>query len=111
MHAYSLVSPGVGWCATNEVVQFIVCCATFFLPVGLLFSQRGVGFSQAMSLSTPGEKFEFLIVTFKVKSLNPRVLAHVSVSVWVSGGQSVRVYGCVGDWVFFFLFILVRLSQ
>ena len=37
MHAYSLVSPGVGWCATNEVVQFIVCCATFVLPVGLLF--------------------------------------------------------------------------
>ena len=24
MHAYSLVSPGVGWCATNEVVQFFV---------------------------------------------------------------------------------------
>ena len=22
---------GVGWCATNEVVQFFVCCATFDL--------------------------------------------------------------------------------
>ena len=31
MHAFSLVSPGVGWCATNEVVQFFVCCATFDL--------------------------------------------------------------------------------
>ena len=34
--------------------------ATFVLSVGLLFFfQRGVGFSPAISLSTPGEKFEF----------------------------------------------------
>ena len=37
MHGYSWVSSGVCQCATNEVVQFIVCCATFVLPVGLLF--------------------------------------------------------------------------
>ena len=58
-HAYSLVSPGVGWCATNEVVQFFVCCGTFVLSVALLFLNVGVGFSQAMSLSTPCEKFQF----------------------------------------------------
>ena len=50
MHRYSVVSPGVGWCATNEVVQFFVCCGTFVLSVGLFFFQRGVGFSQATSL-------------------------------------------------------------
>ena len=38
-------------CATNEVVRFIVCCATFVLSVGLFFFfQRGVVFSQAISL-------------------------------------------------------------
>ena len=42
-----------------------------------MFFQRGVGFSQAMSLSTSGEKFEFLIITLKVQNLNPRVLARV----------------------------------
>ena len=36
MHACSLVSPAVGWCATNEVVQF-VCCGTFVPSVGLFF--------------------------------------------------------------------------
>ena len=46
-----------------------------------------------MSHSTPGEKFEFLIVTLKVQSLNPRVLAHVWVSVWYAGD---RVCGCMG---------------
>ena len=28
---------GFAECATNEVVQFFVCCATFVLSVGLLF--------------------------------------------------------------------------
>ena len=45
-------------CATNEVAQFIVSCGTFVLSVGLLLFQRGVVFSQALSLSTPCEKFE-----------------------------------------------------
>ena len=54
-------------CATDEVVWFFVCCGTFVLSVGLLFFQRGVGFSQAMSLSTPCEKFQFLAVISKVK--------------------------------------------
>ena len=40
-----------GWYATNEVVQFFVCCGTFVLSVGLFFFQRGVGFSQAMYVS------------------------------------------------------------
>ena len=31
MHAHSLESPGVGYCATNEVVQFFFCCGTFKL--------------------------------------------------------------------------------
>ena len=31
-------------CATDEVVQIFVCCATFVLSVGPFFSQRGVGF-------------------------------------------------------------------
>ena len=56
MHAYSLVSSGVGWCATNEVVQFFVCCGTFDLSVGLLFFDAEFFFSQTMSLSTPCEK-------------------------------------------------------
>ena len=29
MHAYSLVSPRVGKCATNEVMQFFVCCKKY----------------------------------------------------------------------------------
>ena len=49
MHAYSLVSSGVCWCATNEVVQFFVCCGTFVLLVGLLFSTRSWFFSGHVS--------------------------------------------------------------
>ena len=63
MHAYSLVSTCNATvnaqCVTNGVVRFLVCCGTFVLSVGLPFFQRGVGFSQAMSLSTPGEKRSF----------------------------------------------------
>ena len=54
-----------------------------------------------MSLSTLGEKFEFLIIPLKVSNFNPRVLAPVWVSVWLCGRPGVRAYGCVGDWVFF----------
>ena len=32
MHALSLVSSGVYQCATNEVVQFFVCCEKVHLP-------------------------------------------------------------------------------
>ena len=73
MHAYTLVSlestrnPEVNAeRATNEVLEFFVCCATFVLSVCLLFFQRGVGFFQAMSFSTPCEKFEFITITSKV---------------------------------------------
>ena len=67
MHAYSLVSPGVGWCATNEVVQFF-CLLWNICSVGWsAFFLRGVGFSQAMSLSSPGEKFQFLAVNSEVR--------------------------------------------
>ena len=56
MHACSLVSL-VSTCnpkvnaesATNEVVQFFVCCATFVLSVGLLFSTRSCFFSGHVS--------------------------------------------------------------
>ena len=57
MHAHSLVSPGVGWCATNEIVRFFV--VGYLSVVWFAFLQRGVGFSQVMSLSTPCEKFQF----------------------------------------------------
>ena len=53
MHAYSWVSPGVGQCATSEVVQFFVCCGTFVLSVGLLFFS-GVVFSQAIGEASTG---------------------------------------------------------
>ena len=76
MHAYSLVSPGVGWCATNEVVQF--CLLWHICSVGWsAFFQRGVVFSQTMSLSTPCETFHFLSYRFEGQNLNPRVLARV----------------------------------
>ena len=48
-----------GWCAKNEVVQFFVCCGTFVLSVSLFFFDAELVFSQAMSLSTPCEKFQF----------------------------------------------------
>ena len=73
-------------------MQFIVCCATFVLSFGLLLFNAELFFSQAMSLSTPCEKFQFLAIMSKVKIFKPRVLAYVWVSVWVCGGPSVRVY-------------------
>ena len=53
---------GVSWClqcATNEVLQFFVCCGTFVPSVGLLFFNAELVFSQAMSLSPPCEEFQF----------------------------------------------------
>ena len=52
-------------CATNEVA--VLCLLWNMCSLGwFAFFQRGVGFSQAMSLSTPCEKFQFLIITLKV---------------------------------------------
>ena len=79
-------------CATNEVTQFIVRCATFVLSVGLFF-QRGDGFSQAMSLSTPGEKFEFLIITLKVPNESTSSGARVGIRMGMRGT------GCACVWV------------
>ena len=81
--------PRMRLCSSFSVVAHLFCRLVCFF-------QRGVGFSQAMSLSTPCEKFQFLVVISK-----PRVLANVWVSVWVSG-SGVRAYGCVGVWVSFF---------
>ena len=51
MHAYSLVSlvstcnaTVNAECVTNGVVRFLVCCATFALSVGLLFSTQSCFF-------------------------------------------------------------------
>ena len=85
-------------CATNEVVQFFVCCGTFVASVGL---NAELVFSQAMSLSTLCAKFQlFVIISLEFETTSSGV--RVGVSVWVSGGPCVRVYGCVGDWVSFF---------
>ena len=102
MHTYSLVSlmstcnaTVNAECVKNGVVRFLVCCGTFVLSVGLFFFQRGVGFSQAMSLSAPCEKFEFLAFVPKVKILNTRAPVYVWVSVRVCGRMGVLVSGCL----------------
>ena len=61
MHAYSWVSPGVGQCATNEVVLLWHICSVGWSA----FFQCGVVFSQAMSLSTPCDKFQCLAILFE----------------------------------------------
>ena len=81
-------------CATKEVAQFIVCCATFVLSVSLLFLLRGVGFSQAMCLSSPGEKFQFLIVTLQVKNFES-----MSSGARVCIRMGMRRTWCAGVWV------------
>ena len=57
-------------CATNEVVQFFVCRATFVLSVGLFFFNAELFFFQSMSLSTPCEKFQFFFFAIISKDKN-----------------------------------------
>ena len=58
------------------------------------FFQRGVGFSQAMSLSTPCEKFQFLITTFEgLKFESTSSGARVGIRMCMRGT------GCAGVWV------------
>ena len=81
-------------CATNEVAQFIVCCATFDLSVALLFFNAELFFSQAMSLSTPCEKFQFLAIISKVKILKNHKFWRTCGSPY--GYAEDLVCGCMG---------------
>ena len=77
----------------NEVVQFFVCCTTFVLSVGLLLATRSCFFFQALSLSTPCEKYEFFrsLRMFKFESTSSGVRVGIRVGVWVSRCAGVRV--------------------
>ena len=110
MHACSLVSLVSTYnatvnaeCATNEVVQFFVCCATFVLSVGLFF------FNAELFFFIP-RLFQRLVRKFSLK-LTLRKLRFKSTSPGARAGicMGVRACGCVGD-RFLFLFIQVCLS-
>ena len=65
---YVLVSahvPRVRFCSSLSVVQHVFCRLVCFF-------QLEVGSSKAMSLSTPGKKFQFLMISLNTKNLNPR---------------------------------------
>ena len=91
MHAV----PRMRLCSSLSVVAHLFCWLVCFF-------QRGVGFAQAMSLSTPCEKFEFLANISQVKIRN-----HESwrtwVSVWVSGCAGVRRLGVLVSGCLFFV--------
>ena len=97
MHAYSLVSLGVGWCATNETVQFFVCCGTFDLSVGVFFFNVELVFLRPCLFRRLVRNFSFLLLFRRLK------LEHTSPGVRVGIRMGVRVCGRmgVGVWVFF----------
>ena len=97
MHAYSLLSPGVGWCATNEVVQFFVCCGTFVLSVGLLFFNAELVFLRPCLFHSLVRNFSLLLLFRRFKFQNHefwRACGYPYVCVWVPG-----VCGRLGVWV------------
>ena len=78
-----------GWCDTNEVVQFIVCCATFVLSVGLFFVNAELVFLRPCLFRRLVRNFSFKLslrrLQFEHTSSGVRVGIHMGFrGVWLS---------------------------
>ena len=80
-------------CATNEVVQFFVCCATFVLSVGLLFFNAELVFLKPCLFQRLVRNLIFLIITLKVQNFET---TSSDVRVGIRTGVGTR---CAGAWV------------
>ena len=95
-------------CATNEVAQFFVCCATYVLSVGLLFFNAELFFFRPCHFRRLVRNFSFLRLfrRLKFETTSSGVRVGIRVGVRLTRCAGVSVCWCLGV---FFLFTLVCL--